>query len=254
MQNTIRIKDIVIGEGAPKVIAPIVEKTRDDIVKKAIALNQMKIDAVEWRVDFYEGALDVKAVLDTLGAMRTASFDKPLLFTFRTQNEGGEKEITMSDYTALNKAVAESGYVDLIDVELFSGDPVVEENISNIQAANVFVVASSHEFSKTPEQSEIVARLCKMQDMGADILKIAVMPTCMKDVLTLLSATNEMYEKHADRPLVTMSMSSRGTISRLTGEIFGSAMTFGAVGQVSAPGQISVEKLGDVLKIIHDTV
>ncbi|MDI5818043.1 type I 3-dehydroquinate dehydratase, partial [Salmonella enterica subsp. enterica serovar Kentucky] len=40
-----------------------------------------------------------------------------------------------------------------------------------------------------------------------------------------------------------MSMSKTGVISRLAGEVFGSAATFGAVKKASAPGQISVADL-----------
>ena len=61
-----------------------------------------------------------------------------------------------------------------------------------------------------------------MQELGADIPKIAVMPTCRRDVLTLLCATEEMYTEHADRPIITMSMAGTGLISRLCGEVFGS--------------------------------
>ena len=46
-----------------------------------------------------------------------------------------------------------------------------------------------------------------------------------------------MSEQHADRPIITMSMASNGMISRLSGEVFGSCLTFGAVGKASAPGQ-----------------
>ena len=87
-----------------------------------------------------------------------------------------------------------------------------------------------------------------------DIPKIAVMPQNKADVLTLLAATEEMYRCYADRPLITMSMSATGVITRLCGEVFGSAMTFGAVGQVSAPGQIPVEKLNSALEIIHNAI
>mgnify|MGYP000529625487 CR=1 FL=1 len=82
-----------------------------------------------------------------------------------------------------------------------------------------------------------------MQELGADIPKIAVMPTCKQDVITLLSATLEMSEKYADRPIITMSMAGTGVISRLTGETFGSALTFGAASKASAPGQIGVNEL-----------
>ncbi len=93
-----------------------------------------------------------------------------------------------------------------------------------------------------------------MQELGADIPKIAVMPQNKKDVLTLLSATEEMAEEHADRPIITMSMSGTGVISRLCGEVFGSALTFGAVGKVSAPGQMGIEDLTTVLGLLHKSL
>ncbi len=88
-----------------------------------------------------------------------------------------------------------------------------------------------------------------MQSFDADIPKIALMPQSTSDVLTLLAATLEMQEQYADRPIITMSMAKTGVISRLVGEVFGSAATFGAVKKASAPGQISVNDLRTVLTI-----
>ena len=144
--------------------------------------------------------------------------------------------------------------MDLIDVEAFTGDAIVTDIITRAHAAGVKVIASNHDFHKTPEKDEIVHRLCKMQELGADIAKIAVMPTCRRDVLTLLDATLEMQEQHADRPIITMSMAGTGVVSRLTGESFGSALTFGAASKASAPGQIGVEQLKQVLDIIHSSL
>jgi len=110
---------------------------------------------------------------------------------------------------------------------------------------------SNHDFHKTPAKEEIVKRLTKMQELGADVPKIALMPESKTDVLTVLAATLEVSEKIADRPIITMSMSKTGVISRLAGEVFGSAATFGAVQKASAPGQISVTDLRTVLSIIH---
>ena len=90
-----------------------------------------------------------------------------------------------------------------------------------------------------------------MQELGADIPKIAVMPRNRRDVLTLLEATEEMASIYADRPIITMSMSGIGSISRLCGEVFGSALTFGSAGQTSAPGQMEVEDLAEGLELIH---
>lgn len=252
--KSITIKGLDIGVGSPKIIVPIVEKTQIGIIKRANSLKDMKVDAVEWRIDFYKDVFNISCVLNTLNELRNVLLDIPLLFTFRTKKEGGEKEISMEKYTTLNKEVANSGNVDLIDVEIFSGDDIVKENINNIHKAGVFVVGSNHDFLKTPEKEEIVSRLRKMQNMGADIPKVAVMPNSVEDVITLLGATNEMHTKYADRPLISMSMGSTGVISRLAGEVFGSAMTFGAVGQVSAPGQIPVEELADILNILHKSM
>lgn len=110
---------------------------------------------------------------------------------------------------------------------------------------------SNHDFHKTPAAQEIVLRLRKMQELGADIPKIALMPQNKTDVLTLLGATLEMQERYADRPIITMSMAKTGVISRLSGEVFGSAATFGAVQKASARGQISVTDLRTVLTILH---
>ena len=159
--------------------------------------------------------------------------------------------LRLIQYTALNAAVAKSGYVDAVDVEIFSGDDVVRANVENIHLAGKLVVGSNHDFFKTPDKDELVRRMVKMQEMGADLPKIAVMPQNKADVLTLLAATEEMSRVYADRPIITMSMAGDGVISRLCGEVFGSSMTFGAVGQASAPGQIPVNQLLDVLALIH---
>ncbi len=72
----------------------------------------------------------------------------------------------------------------------------------------------NHEFHRTPPQEEIVCRLKQMEDCGADICKIAVMPQSAEDVLTLLSATLEA-KRLAAKPIVTMSMGQTGTVSLL---------------------------------------
>ena len=134
------------------------------------------------------------------------------------------------------------------------GDEVIDEVVNFAHKKEVKVIISNHDFNKTPKKEEIVSRLCRMQELGADLPKIAVMPQNEKDVLVLLEATNEMFKIYADRPIITMSMSGMGVISRLCGEIFGSALTFGAAKSVSAPGQISFKELNSVLNLLHKSI
>ena len=252
--HTVQIKHTVIGEGRPKICVPIVGTTASAIFEEAKKITTLPVDVVEWRVDWFEDVFNTEKVIATAKELQNLLQDIPVLFTFRTSKEGGEKEISPKDYAALNIAVADSGYVDLIDVEAFTGDDIVTDMITRAHAAGVKVIASNHDFFKTPEKDEIVRRLRKMQELGADIPKIAVMPTCRQDVLTLLGATLEMQEHYADRPIITMSMAGTGVVSRLTGESFGSVLTFGAASKASAPGQIGVEQLKQVLDIIHSSL
>lgn len=251
--NPVIVRNVTIGKGRPKVCVPIVASTREAIVREAASFHQLPIDVVEWRADWFEHVFEIDQVLETAKELRAVLGDIPLLFTFRTAKEGGEKEISPEAYAALNIAAAESGFTDLIDVEIFTGDKIVKQIIESAHRAGVKVIASNHDFCKTPPKEELIRRLCKMQDAGADIPKIAVMPQSRRDVLTLLDATLEMSENHARGPIITMSMSGTGVVSRLTGEAFGSALTFGAAQKASAPGQIGVCQLADVLSIIHQS-
>ena len=128
---------------------------------------------------------------------------------------------------------------------------MVLELIEETHRCGVMAVVSNHDFQETPERKELIRRLCAMQSLGADILKIAVMPQKPADILTLLLATEEMHRKYAKCPLITMSMSGMGIVSRICGETFGSAVTFGAASKASAPGQIGTKELAESLRIIH---
>lgn len=252
--NTVKVRNIEIGAGIPKICVPIVGVTREEILAAAETIKSTKADVVEWRVDWYEDIFDFAKTEETMKALREVLGETPILFTFRTSKEGGEKSIETETYVELNQNAAKTGLVDLVDVEAFTGDDAVKAVVETAHANGVKVIASNHDFHKTPAKDEIVSRLRKMQDLGADIPKIAVMPQNTKDVLTLLAATEEMAREYADRPIITMSMSGTGVISRLCGEVFGSALTFGAVGKVSAPGQIGIEDLTTVIGLLHKSL
>jgi 3-dehydroquinate dehydratase-1 len=105
------------------------------------------------------------------------------------QKEGGETEISDEAYFELNRQAAVSGLTDVIDIELFNDEAQIRSLVSDAHAAGVKVIMSNHDFHKTPAQEDIIYRLRRMQDLGADLPKIAVMPQSPQDVLTLLSAT-----------------------------------------------------------------
>lgn len=249
--NPVIVRNIALGEGRPKICVPIVADTADAILQEAASFRGLPLDLVEWRADHFKNVHDISAVLSVGQKLREALCGTPLLFTFRTAAEGGQTPCSKDAYIALNQAVIQCGFSDLIDVELFLGDEYVQALIRLAHAAGIKVIVSNHDFHATPAKEELLSRLLHMQRLGADLPKIAVMPQSEEDVLTLLSATVEMKLHHSQTPVITMSMSGTGMISRLAGECFGSALTFGAARKASAPGQLPVTELAKVLDIIH---
>ncbi len=245
--NSIKVKNLVIGEGVPKICIPIVSKTRDGILSELKNATTLAVDIIEWRVDYYECVDNFEKVKSLLREMVEQVPLIPIIFTFRTIDEGGVCENKSIDYKALNIEIAMSGLVDLMDIEYMKCD---EEIIKKIQDFGCKVIISKHDFEKTPKKSEILNTYIEMQKMGADITKIAVMPKTKYDVLEMLSVSLDMIENIADRPFIAISMSEMGVITRIAGEIFGSAITFGAGSNSSASGQIDAKNLKQVLEII----
>ena len=255
----VNIRGVELGAGVPKTIVPIVARTKAAIIEKAKEINTLPADLVEWRADFYEDLFSTPKLLETLKELRGTLGNTPILFTIRTKPEGGEVAPSFEDYANANLSVAKSGNADLVDVEMFWGNTDWRGQVSDvsakltaeIHAAKCLVVGSRHNFAATPAKSDIVTALKNQQDAGADIPKAAVMPTSKDDVMELLSASYEFAGKYSDRPFLTISMGPKGMITRVACELSGSCMTFGAAGQVSAPGQIQVGDLKAMLELVH---
>ena len=138
----------------------------------------------------------------------------------------------------------------MVDIELYSGAESAKALIALAKENDVKIIMSNHDFHTTPDATTIVNRLRMMQDLGADVVKIAVMPENKMHVVNLLAATAMMQEAYAEVPVVTMSMGKMGAISRISGQVFGSAITFASFAEASAPGQIPVDKMDEALAFI----
>ncbi len=251
--HTVEIRGVALGDGIPKVIVPLCEADAAALLEQARTLSACEADLIEWRVDALDGAKDTAVILALLPDIRAALGQKPLLVTCRTTRDGGEGPAD-ARYAALGKALCESGQADLLDIELSAGSDTVHELVAAAHTNHVAALISWHNFSATPPQSEMIDRLRRMQALGADIIKLAVMPRCRADVAALLGATAEIADHHPETPIISMSMGQMGLISRLAGEAFGSCATFAAAGRVSAPGQPSLEAARALLSALHESL
>ena len=242
----ISINGCNIGLGRPKICVPIVGKTEEEILSQAVSIVDQSVDLVEFRADCYTLCGELTDLLSILQKLRTILQTIPILFTIRTQYEGGLYQGSVYEYERLLLEVTKSGTIDLVDVEYNRGKDLCANILTHAKMFQVITIASYHDFNQTESHTEMKARLSQMEATGADIVKVAYMPQSAKDALNLMLTVKE-YATHTTVPLVGISMGSIGEISRFCGELYHSVITFATIqGRASAPGQVA---LCDVIEL-----
>jgi 3-dehydroquinate dehydratase-1 len=251
-KSAITVAGRTIGNGqGPLTCTPLVGKDETAVLRELAAVLPQKPDLLEWRVDCFAGIGDVARVVAQGQAIRVQAGETPIIFTRRSIREGGTPlDIDEERVFEVYAAVARSGCIDLIDYELSCGEDRFSQVVALARETGVRLIASYHNFKETPPASELVAKFSAMEQAGADVAKIAVMPETLEDVLTLLGATLEAHRR-LSIPVISMSMGSLGAVTRLCGWMFGSAVTFAVGEQSSAPGQIPLEDVQAVVATLQ---
>ncbi len=245
------IKGITLeSKRQPVVCIPVMGKDANEVLAEAERVIGRGAQMIEWRADYLEdmGAPDViEGILRDLQKLCKRTI---LLVTVRTRRQGGLAKVTEPQLIELYRRIARTHCADLMDVEFFEVDRP-QRRIREWQEEGVRIITSHHDFEDTPAKDVMMMLFEQMADGGSDLVKLAVMPRSLSDVLDLLQVTCAFCEKYPEIPVASMSMGSMGVISRLCGEVFGSCMTFGTMGRSSAPGQMDEKELQSVLEIIH---
>ena len=255
-----------MNERKVKIIVPITGADEETILKEAAAIAETEADCVEWRFDLAKElySIDITSkpgesyvdeasanLLKVLKELAGTLEGKKLLFTIRTKRQGGEFPDNPEVYERLVSDAVKSGDIGLVDLE----DTVAADSFSRIlelaKKNGVITIASYHNFSYTPDVDEIINKFMILRSSGADILKTAFMPVNPKDVAAVLYATAKFKEEDkGQHEMITMSMGDLGRISRVSGAVFGSDYTFATVGETSAPGQMPIEKVLEMMEVL----
>ena len=235
----------------PLVCTPVVGKTQQRVLAEAASVMAKKPDLVEWRVDFFEAVGDTAAVLQTAQALREAVGRTPVIFTYRSTEEGGGPDVLdQQRVVELYAAVAEARLVDFIDFGLDNDAHQIRRVRDATRANDVRLIISYHNMAYTPGVEFLVDRFLEAERLGADVAMVQVMPRDSADVLTLLAATAQADAK-VHIPLISMSVGPLGTVTRMIGGLFGSGLSFAVGESASAPGQIPIGDLVTVFDIIR---
>ncbi len=249
MANLI-VKNVHMGAGRPKTIVSLMDDTEQALLASAHRAVAAGADCVEWRADYASQALNFGELARIGQALDAVLPRTPLIFTFRSAGQGGQRELATNDYVDLMGHIIANRAADFVDIELGIEDEAVRTLVNAAHKSGLRTIVSHHDFARTPSTEHMTYTLIHMASLGADLPKLAVMAHSTSDCLHLLQATARAHEQ-LQQPVITMAMGSEGVLSRLVGETFGSAATFCALGTPSAPGQVSLEAARRALDALH---
>ena len=183
---------------------------------------------LEGRADLVELRLDLMESFD-LEALAAAG--PRLLVTNRARAEGG-----MAGGSRHERLRPLLEAIDLgcayIDVEADLVELVPDRGATGL-------VVSQHDFSSTPP--DLLARARHMETLGADVVKLAVMPIAPQDAIVPLELLDQ-----ARQPTVAIAMGPLGLVSRVAALRFENcAFTYATADgdRGTAPGQLSISQL-----------
>lgn len=240
-------------ENIPLICVPLTGKTDAEIEGQLEKIVLSHPDMIEWRADFYEQLDHSESVIQVIEMIKGAT-DIPLLFTIRSEKEGGER-ITLNEVekVELLQQICRETSVDVIDYEVENDAEFVELVRKSATEGAVELILSYHHFSETPDNGELMRIAEKMAQSGADVAKLAVMPGSRSDVNRLLDITSHLDDS-LGIPIITMSMGELGVISRIVGWAYGSRLTFAVGVESSAPGQVPVWELKKAIDAVQAVI
>ena len=227
MQSSLRI-GALDEQGRGRVAGTVV--TCEGLASIAgMSRNQISCDLVEIRYDHLGGCEQWEQ-----NCRRLAAQGVPLLFTVRSNKEGGKWDAGDQARLPVYKKALE--FAAAVDVEFQSY--VVDEVAGFASAANRTLLLSYHNFAATPPLEELLEIYKAAAKIGG-IVKISTMVNGEEDIRTL----EALLQYRTEVPLCVIGMGPKATHTRISFAQKGSCLTYGYLDEPGAPGQLSAAEL-----------
>jgi 3-dehydroquinate dehydratase-1 len=224
----------MVSIGSRTLNRSVIAAIGENPVSSAKKAKQLGADILELRMDLL--SQKPQGVLEELKKLGL-----PVIITNRMKDQGGSWQA--SEDERIRELLMLLPLADAVDIEFCARDR--DFVVNKARNAGKTVIISTHDFQKTPDNRVLDGIIRESLEAGADIAKLAVMPESLSDVLRLLDVTI-----HAKCPVCTISMGNIGKHSRVIAPVYGSVMTYGYVDTPTAPGQLRIDELKNVLKML----
>ena len=216
---------------------PITAKNTEVALERIARANALA-DMIEIRLDMME-------TFDLHEMIQAAS--KPVLVTYRSIGEGGQGTVDDKTHASYLLAALEEG-AELVDVE----GRLPEKWRGKVFRARrkSSIVVSTHVPDSTPPKEALEEIFEELTGTGADIIKIVTQANSMMDNLRVLDLIPKAQERGIK--IIAFCMGHFGKISRIFSHLMGGYLTFASLegGEESAAGQIPVEEMKRILKVL----
>ena len=254
MAAPLHVKGLALGQGVPAVAVPIAAPDEATTMTQVREACEQGADIVEWRADFSDCQHDENALSARCALIRAQAGQVPLLFTLRTRDQGGQADMPLERAFSLIGAIIAHRAADIVDIQFCGDVQQVRQLAAKAREAGIFVLVSHHDTAGTPSPANLRHLMQSMQQSGAHIVKVATTARDARDALRLAAAAC-VYARSQDAvPLCAIAMGEDGSLCRVLGQAFGSAITFAALGDSTAPGQLSLAQTSAFVRKVDEAL
>ena len=220
-------------------------------VKRAL---ECESNFIEFRFDYIQNAKDIR--VDMLKYLKEFIPDNiSLIFTFRDFREGGKLELDSNQKDSIITKLF-SAKPDYVDIEINSEDNLLRKVNNLATDNNVNLIFSTHDFkeTKTLEKSiesieSFEKRLERLnfnkQLLHNSVLKIIHTAIKFSDNFVPLDLCE--YYRTKKKKIISFCMGNLGIFSRIFCLKAGAFLTYGSLEEITAPGQIKIEELREII-------
>lgn len=245
--SEVTIGTLAIGTGLPKIGVVLSGDSRQNLLGKAAQILTSATQIVFWRLNSYQELDNRAELINTAAQLQQILGTIPVVATFSHATSAIDVETYFQTYQTLvnNRSVAA---VD-IDMDMVK-QPQYQVLAEQIRDNHVSLLVSQTQSAAT--QEALLATYQALAATGADLVQIISSATTAKDILTLMAATAEAVQR-VKVPVIATAPGVLERYSSVCGQLTGSAIVFGRVGQARNYGQLTVNQLQQTLQILSTT-
>lgn len=237
---------------------PVETNEIHQLKKEIEELLKLRPNIIEFRLDYIKDIESLtthflKELLTFIGVKI------PVIFTFRKFSEGGKLDIeNKKRYDIINQVINLSP--TYVDIEMDNDDEFLQNAIQKASNKNVKIIFSYHNFDKTPDYETIIEILSKFKakfdklTVNLDkspsnyLIKLIFYAKNFEDNIIPLRICRELGTEN--QKIISFCMGELGILSRIFCLKAGSYLTYGSYKEQTAPGQISIITIREILKYI----